>query len=101
MAVKRVIALPGDAVHTRPPYPLAVEHIPAGHVWVEGEHPEGSRKSYDSNTYGPISMSLLVGKVRGVVWPWSRASSIRWEDYPGSERVKEGGPLEKVEVFVL
>lgn len=55
MAVKRVVALEGDTVSTKAPYPFARETVPVGHVWVEGEHPENSRKSYDSNSYGPVS----------------------------------------------
>ncbi|KAL9578865.1 MAG: hypothetical protein Q9212_005449 [Teloschistes hypoglaucus] len=54
VVLKRVIAVEGDAVHTRAPCPVEKQEIPIGHVWVEGEHPEGSRWSYDSNSYGPV-----------------------------------------------
>ena len=54
MIVKRIVALEGDVVATRAPYPFTSETVPLGHVWVEGEHPEG-RMSLDSNTYGPVS----------------------------------------------
>ncbi|MCJ1356677.1 MAG: hypothetical protein MMC33_006672 [Icmadophila ericetorum] len=89
LVVKRVIALEGDEVRTNPPYPFPREIVPKGHVWVEGDHPEG-RMTMDSNTYGPVSISLIVGKVRGVVWPLSKAGWIRWQDYGGSSRVREG-----------
>ncbi len=55
MVIKRVIALEGDTVITKSPYPFPKETVPEGHVWVEGEHPEGSRHSNDSNLYGPVS----------------------------------------------
>ncbi|KAA6414092.1 MAG: mitochondrial inner membrane protease subunit 2 [Lasallia pustulata] len=86
MVVKRVVALEGDVVATRAPYPFAVETVPLGHVWVEGEHPE-ARMSLDSNTYGPISKSLIAGKVKGIVWPFAKAGLLRWEDYKGNSRV--------------
>ncbi|MCJ1481917.1 hypothetical protein MMC06_002078 [Schaereria dolodes] len=88
MIVKRIIALEGDEVVTRAPYPFARETVPFGHVWVEGEHPE-DRMSLDSNTYGPVSKSLIAGKVTGVVWPFPKAGRIRWQDYRGSPRVSE------------
>jgi inner membrane protease subunit 2 len=56
MVIKRVIALEGDTVITKSPYPLPRETVPLGHVWVEGEHPEGTRHSNDSNLYGPVSL---------------------------------------------
>ena len=97
MAIKRVVALEGDKVMTREPYPVGVENVPVGHVWVEGEHP---RESLDSNHYGPVSKSLIVGGAVGVVWPWRRRGWIRWQDWRGSERVVEGAnKLERVEFF--
>lgn len=57
VVVKRIIALEGDIVATREPYPFSTETVPLGHVWVEGEHPEG-RMSLDSNFYGPVSGSI-------------------------------------------
>ena len=53
--IKRIIALQGDTVITKSPYPFPKETVPEGHVWVEGEHPEGTRHSNDSNLYGPVS----------------------------------------------
>ena len=57
MIVKRVVALQGDSVLTKNPYPFARENVPLGHVWVEGEHPE-ERKTLDSNTYGPVGVPI-------------------------------------------
>jgi mitochondrial inner membrane protease subunit 2 len=51
MLIKRVIAIEGDTVFTRPPYPFKTEVVPPGHVWVEGD--DGFH-SIDSNTYGPV-----------------------------------------------
>lgn len=100
MAVKRVVGLAGDVVETRAPYPVVREVVPPGHCWVEGEHPEGSRKSYDSNTYGPVSLSLVVGNVRAVVWPWRRVGWIRWEDWGGNDRIKQRvGEMPEAEIF--
>ena len=100
MAIKRIVAIEGDRVETKAPYPFPKEDVPAGHVWVEGEHPMSEQRSYDSNYYGPVSKSLIVGKVVGVVWPWNRKGKIRWEDYRGSPRVKEGvNKVEKMEIF--
>ncbi|KAI4245848.1 MAG: hypothetical protein LQ352_006511 [Teloschistes flavicans] len=54
VVLKRVIAVEGDVVQTRVPYPVDKQEIAIGHVWVEGEHPEHSRWSYDSNSYGAV-----------------------------------------------
>lgn len=98
-AVKRIIALEGDIVITRPPYPFAQEEVPYGHVWIEGDQPE-SNKNMDSNLVGPVSKSLIVGRVGGVVWPWRKAGRIRWEDWKGSERVLVGkGRVEEITLF--
>ena len=61
MAIKRVVALEGDTVVTKKPYPFETETVPVGHVWVEGEHPESYRWSRDSNYYGPVSARLFTG----------------------------------------
>lgn len=100
-SVKRVIALEGDYVQTKPPYPFAQQKVPLGHIWLEGEHPEDSRSSNDSNTYGPVPVSLIVGKVKGIYWPWSKAGWIRWQDWNGSDRVREGRieEEEKIEIY--
>ncbi|KAL8691090.1 MAG: hypothetical protein Q9224_004254 [Gallowayella concinna] len=92
IAVKRIIALEGDTVITRSPYPVPRQEISLGHVWVEGEHPEHTRRSYDSNTYGPVSKSLIIGRVVALIWPWTRRSWINTDDWKGSNRVIERRP---------
>ena len=84
---------------TKGPYPFPSEVVPFGHVWVEGENPDG-RKSLDSNTYGPVKKNLIVGKLKAVVWPWSQASWIQWQDYRGSPRViRDKYPVDSVQTF--
>jgi inner membrane protease subunit 2 len=46
--------------------------VPYGHVWLEGDN---WRESLDSNYFGPVSRSLIVGRAMGVIWPperWGR-----------------------------
>ncbi|RDW64215.1 LexA peptidase [Coleophoma crateriformis] len=86
LAVKRVIALPGDKVYTRAPYPYPTAIVPSGHVWVEGDNRD-REASKDSNYYGPISMSLITGKVTHVLYPWSSFGSVKWWEFKGKTRV--------------
>ncbi|EQL00723.1 Peptidase S24/S26A/S26B/S26C [Ophiocordyceps sinensis CO18] len=79
VAVKRVVALEGDVVVTKAPYPISTVKIPQGHVWVEGDGPPGS--SHDSNTYGPVSKRLLTGRVTHVVYPWRKFGPVRWWEH--------------------
>ena len=37
------------------------------------------RKSLDSNTYGPVSISLITGRVIAVLWP--RPRLLRWWEW--------------------
>lgn len=85
--VKRIIALEGDKVYTRAPYPFPLADVPPGHVWVEGD---GGKSSLDSNTYGPISKSLITGKVIYMVLPWSSFGPIRWDQFKGKTKVIKG-----------
>ena len=85
--VKRVIALEGDRVYTRAPYPFPIADVPPGHVWVEGD---GGHQSLDSHHYGPISKSLITGKIVYVVLPWSSFGAVRWDHYKGKTRVIKG-----------
>lgn len=88
-AVKRVIALEGDLVYTRAPYPLPTVQIPANHVWVEGDNRDVN-KTLDSNTYGPIPIGLIKGKVTRVLWPWKSFGPIKWQEFKGQTRVVKG-----------
>jgi inner membrane protease subunit 2 len=49
--IKRIIAVEGDIVETRPKYPERNVVVPHNHFWVEGD--EGFH-SQDSNSYGPV-----------------------------------------------
>ncbi len=74
---KRIIGLPGDTVCVDPTGAEApsTEHvvIPKGHVWLTGDNAEASR---DSRMYGPVSMSLIKGKlVARVRISWIQRSS--------------------------
>jgi mitochondrial inner membrane protease subunit 2 len=78
-SIKRIIALEDELVVTRPPYPVPVVRVPPGHVWVEGDGlPE---KSLDSNTYGPVSMQLITGKVTHILYPFRKFGRVRWEEF--------------------
>ena len=82
VAVKRVIALEGDVVKTRAPYPVETVRIPQGHVWVEGDGPPGS--SLDSNTYGPVSKRLLTGRITHIIYPFRKFGQIKWWEHPSA-----------------
>lgn len=79
IAVKRVVALAGDVIKTKHPYPYKTAKIPPGHVWVEGDGPPGS--SLDSNTYGPVSKRLVTGRVTHIVYPFNKFGPIDWQDH--------------------
>lgn len=69
VVTKRVVAIQGDVVLPRHPYPKRTVVVPRNHFWVEGDN---SLHSIDLNTFGPVSQALVVGKVMWVVWPPSR-----------------------------
>ncbi|KAL6855806.1 LexA/Signal peptidase [Trichoderma novae-zelandiae] len=79
IAVKRVVALEGDVIKTKKPYPVSTVRIPQGHVWVEGDGPPGS--SLDSNTYGPVSKRLLTGRVTHIVYPLRKFGPVKWWEH--------------------
>ncbi|KAF4632284.1 hypothetical protein G7Y89_g5847 [Cudoniella acicularis] len=89
LAIKRVIAVEGDRVVTRAPYPITIADVPAGHIWVEGDNRDGN-KTLDSNHYGPIPLNLVQGKITHVLWPWSSFGAIRWWEFKGRTRVLRG-----------
>lgn len=90
IAIKRVIALPGDRVITREPCPKPSQIVPYNHVWLEGDV-EDPRKSLDSNTYGPVSISLITGRVIAVLWP--RMRLLKWWEWDRDDGSEEGdGP---------
>jgi inner membrane protease subunit 2 len=91
LAIKRIIALEGDTVYTRAPYPYPTAVVPRNHVWVEGDNKDG-HKTLDSNYYGPIAKPLIVGKVTHVLLPWNSFGAIPWSDYKGRTKVIKGQP---------
>ncbi|WEW59123.1 hypothetical protein PRK78_004592 [Emydomyces testavorans] len=119
LAIKRIIGLPGDEVTPRPSpspssspshsstsfshspddatHPTHPQIVPYNHVWVEGDAND-TAKSLDSNTYGPISMSLITGRVVGVIWPWERRRLLRWElwDPPAGSTESSGEDAKKI-----
>ncbi|XP_011312466.1 mitochondrial inner membrane protease subunit 2 isoform X2 [Fopius arisanus] len=66
--IKRVIGLEGDEVRTIG-YHTSILRVPEGHCWVEGDN---TNHSVDSNTFGPLSLGLVIAKATHVVWPPSR-----------------------------
>lgn len=104
LAVKRIIALEGDIVLLNkrrrprrgegPEIPEARSwdawkgraKIPPGHIWVEGDN---TGHSTDSNDYGPISKSLIVGKAPCILWPSSRFGILPRNGYRSRTKVIE------------
>jgi inner membrane protease subunit 2 len=68
-----------------------VLQVPQGHIWIEGDN---WRHSLDSNDFGPISMSLVIGKAEKIIWPWSRFGDIPQRPEKDRSRtvVKPGEP---------
>ncbi|KAH8694992.1 putative mitochondrial inner membrane protease subunit Imp2 [Talaromyces proteolyticus] len=92
IAIKRVIALPGDRVTTREPCPRPSQIVPFNHVWLEGDV-DDPRKSLDSNTYGPVSISLITGRVIAVLSP--RMRFLKWQDWDKPIEEKENDNAQK------
>ncbi|XP_059511876.1 mitochondrial inner membrane protease subunit 2 isoform X2 [Myotis daubentonii] len=50
--------------------------VPRGHIWVEGDH---HGHSFDSNSFGPVSLGLLHAHATHILWPpgrWQRLQSV-------------------------
>ena len=92
IAIKRIVGIPGDRVTPLPPLegsrgveePVVVQY---NHIWVEGDV-EDRQKSIDSNWYGPICQSLVVGKAIALLEPWYKPRKIMIEEhtYPAKEK---------------
>ncbi|XP_073921139.1 mitochondrial inner membrane protease subunit 2 isoform X3 [Castor canadensis] len=73
--IKRVIALEGDIIRTMGHKNQYVK-VPRGHMWVEGDH---HGHSFDSNSFGPVSLGLLHAHATHILWPperWQKLESI-------------------------
>eukprot|EP00088_Acartia_fossae_P013247 TRINITY_DN16902_c1_g1_i1.p1 TRINITY_DN16902_c1_g1~~TRINITY_DN16902_c1_g1_i1.p1 ORF type:complete len:155 (+),score=8.08 TRINITY_DN16902_c1_g1_i1:34-498(+) len=62
---KRIVGLQGDRVPAN--YKGPELFVPAGQVWLEGDHKAVSR---DSNTFGAVPLNLVQGKLICRVWPF-------------------------------
>ncbi len=89
--IKRVIAKEGDTVITRAPCPVPTVQIPRNHIWVEGDNRD-PHKTLDSNTYGPIPLNLVDGRITYVLSPWKSFGPVRWDDFKGRTKVIKGRP---------
>ncbi|KAG3277893.1 inner mitochondrial membrane peptidase subunit 2 [Ictidomys tridecemlineatus] len=73
--IKRVIALEGDIIRTMGHKNRYVK-VPRGHIWVEGDH---HGHSFDSNSFGPVSLGLLHAHATHILWPperWQKLESV-------------------------
>lgn len=68
---KRVLGLPGDSIL---PHSGRLVVVPDGHLWLEGDNPGNSS---DSRQYGPVPLSLLVGRASFRVWPLRGQATLR------------------------
>lgn len=87
IAIKRVVGLPGDRITTREPCMKPTQIVPFNHVWLEGDA-EDPHRSLDSNTYGPVSISLITGRVVAVLGP--RMRWLNWMDWE-ADKVADAG----------
>eukprot|EP01118_Nematostelium_gracile_P002269 TRINITY_DN12507_c0_g1_i1.p1 TRINITY_DN12507_c0_g1~~TRINITY_DN12507_c0_g1_i1.p1 ORF type:complete len:168 (+),score=20.53 TRINITY_DN12507_c0_g1_i1:101-604(+) len=78
--IKRVVAKEGDRVIPRDGREAVT--IPKGHCWIEGDN---EATSVDSNSYGPVSMSLFIG--RAVRWD-RRLTKENYRNYRVTAREK-------------
>jgi len=73
--LKKIVAVENDVLKFNDEW----IKIPKGQCWIEGINDKV--RQVDSTKYGPVSMSLIEGKVEAVVWPWSK---IGWISHPDS-----------------
>ncbi|PFH51410.1 hypothetical protein AMATHDRAFT_142659 [Amanita thiersii Skay4041] len=73
MLVKRIVALEGDLVKTRPPCAEQEVRVPPGHAWIEGDEPF---RTDDSNLFGPVPLGLIESRLMFIIWPLNRFGSL-------------------------
>lgn len=66
-------------VRTRKPCVEPYIQVPLGHIWVEGDAEPG--ETLDSNTYGPVSVGLVVGRITHILKPFRQAGPVRWWEH--------------------
>jgi len=90
--IKQIVGLPGDRVEAvqgrlrvnGQPWregPLArisvpdfpAQKVPPGMLFVMGDNPP---KSEDSRSFGPISEEEIIGRVRAIIYPFSRLKGL-------------------------
>ncbi|KAI7826605.1 peptidase S24/S26A/S26B/S26C [Gamsiella multidivaricata] len=81
--IKRIVALEGDIIQTRSPYPEAHVRVPRGHCWIEGDEMFHSK---DSNSFGPVPLGLVKSKVDYILYPFDRFGKV--PDKPKGSRVR-------------
>lgn len=70
-----MIALEGDIIRTMG-HKNRYVRVPRGHIWVEGDH---HGHSFDSNSFGPVSLGLLHAHATHILWPperWQKLESV-------------------------
>ncbi|KIL70170.1 hypothetical protein M378DRAFT_607283 [Amanita muscaria Koide BX008] len=70
--IKRIVALEGDIVETRPPCAEPEVEVPPGYIWIEGDE---SFRTNDSNLFGPVPLGLVESRLVFLVWPLDRIGS--------------------------
>ncbi|KAF7845376.1 mitochondrial inner membrane protease subunit 2 [Senna tora] len=70
--IKRIVALPEEWFGAHRNYDVL--KIPEGHCWVQGDN---AASSMDSNSFGPIPLGLVRGRVTHVVWPPQRIGAVK------------------------
>ncbi|KAA8895383.1 peptidase S24/S26A/S26B/S26C [Sphaerosporella brunnea] len=98
--IKRIVALEGDIVRTRLPYPTEFVKVPRGQAWMEGDE---AFHSIDSNTYGAVPVALITSKITHILYPFSRAGKVAQDERLSRPGVlyRRAAPKERIAVFGL